>query len=337
MTRIAIIGAGAFAQVHLDILSRLPRVELAWICDANAEVARTAAERYGAANWTTDYSDALADAAVDAVDIVTPNHLHMSIAIAAAEAGKHVICEKPLALTVEEGTRMATAAATNGVSLMAKYHQRFDPVHSVLADLVGEAPEAFRVGMSRRVSNHLGTLLDKGHWRGNPALTGGGLLFSSGSHTLDVLATVFGPVSAVTAVTRQLVADDPGKADDNATVVLEHVRGAMSTFTGCWTAKQDSNTVIDAISTDQTLRAVTDADDLVLLRITSSGTEELLRSANWFVESNRRALEALTDSIAGDAEVSYTIDDILASMSVLEAAYRSSREGHRIPVNAAPQ
>ncbi|HEY8589323.1 MAG TPA: Gfo/Idh/MocA family oxidoreductase, partial [Naasia sp.] len=169
-------------------------------------------------------------------------------------------------------------------------------------------------------------------WRGNPALTGGGLLFSSGSHTIDVLSSVFGPVSAVTAVNRQLVADDPGKADDNATVVLEHSGGAMSTFTGCWTARQDSSTVIDAISPDETLRAVTDGDDLVLLSITTTRTEELLRTRHWFEDSNRRALEALTDYIGGGAAPPYSLDDILTSMTVLQAAYRSSDEQRRVTI-----
>ncbi|HEY8591166.1 MAG TPA: Gfo/Idh/MocA family oxidoreductase, partial [Naasia sp.] len=96
MTRVAVIGAGAFAQVHLGILQELPRVELTWICDPNGDAAAAAAERFGAARSTPDYREALADDSVDAVDIVTPNHLHVGIAIAAAEAGKHVICEKPL-------------------------------------------------------------------------------------------------------------------------------------------------------------------------------------------------------------------------------------------------
>lgn len=330
MARIALIGAGAFAQTHLKIYEKMTGAELLWVCDANLDAATAAAERYGIPHVSTDYREALADPDVEVVDIVTPNFLHLEVAVAAASAGKHIICEKPLALTAAEGERMAGAARENGVALYPKYHQRFDPVHQRLAEIVGAGGGVFRVGMARRLSNHLGTLLDRNHWRGNPALTGGGLLFSSGSHTLDVLAMVFGPVTAVTAVNRQLVADDPDKADDNATVVLEHASGGMSTFTGCWTVRQESFTVVEAYSTDDTYRVVTDGDDLVLLHVTVDGTEELERTADWFYDSNRRALELFVHCVDGQAEPIYTIEDILTSMRVLEAAYRSSDEQRRV-------
>ena len=118
-----VIGAGLFGENHALVYSRLPGVELVAVCDQNEERAREVAERYGARAHYTDYAQLLADPDIRAVSIATPDFAHTAIALAAAEAGKHILCEKPLATTVEEAQAVVDTAARAGVKLHGRLSQ----------------------------------------------------------------------------------------------------------------------------------------------------------------------------------------------------------------------
>jgi predicted dehydrogenase len=139
--RVGVVGCGVIAQVmHLPHLAALEdRYEIAAVCDISEGVAQECARRYGVPNAFTRWEDLVA-ADLDAVLVLTPGS-HAPIAIAAAEAGKHVFVEKPMCLSVAEGQAMIDAAAASGVQLMVGTMKRYDPAYERLVELLPEAGE----------------------------------------------------------------------------------------------------------------------------------------------------------------------------------------------------
>lgn len=124
--RVAVIGAGAIAQIaHLPALKRLPNVEVAAICDTDSAKARALASRFGVADTSDDIEDVLRYSHADAVVLCTPNHLHEIHVMAALAAGVHVLCERPLALTVAGVERVLRAAERYGRRVMVAMNHRF--------------------------------------------------------------------------------------------------------------------------------------------------------------------------------------------------------------------
>jgi predicted dehydrogenase len=106
----ALIGAGLFGERHAQAYSRHPAVDFVAVCDLNGDRAKEIAEKYNARGYTTEYQDLLSNLEIEAVSVATPDHLHREVAVAFAEAGKHLLVEKPLATTVEDAEAIAGAA-----------------------------------------------------------------------------------------------------------------------------------------------------------------------------------------------------------------------------------
>ena len=123
---IGVIGAGAFGSRYVRSLRSIGGVEVSWLCDLNAELGRALAQEFGIRKFSTDYAEVCADPAVDAVIVVTPESAHRDICVRALDSGKHVIVEKPLATTEEDGMAMLEAAKRSGKLLMTGFLLRFD-------------------------------------------------------------------------------------------------------------------------------------------------------------------------------------------------------------------
>ena len=122
-----IIGTGLWGSHHARAFTTLPRTTLAAVCDIDADRAQAFAREHGAAKAYTDHRALLADPAVDAVSVATPDFAHADPLVAAAEAGKHVIVEKPLATTHEDLARIEAAVKASGVTFMVDFHNRWSP------------------------------------------------------------------------------------------------------------------------------------------------------------------------------------------------------------------
>jgi len=127
-TRTAIFGTGFMGRVHLDALRRLESVETTAIAGRNLEVARRLGAGFGVPTIAADYREVLRDSSTDAVHICTPNALHFSMAREALEAGKHVVCEKPLATSVEEAHKLVELAAQKGLRNCVCHNLRYYPM-----------------------------------------------------------------------------------------------------------------------------------------------------------------------------------------------------------------
>lgn len=180
--RIGVIGAGNISEVHLDAYKKNKEVELVAICDLNEERAKQKAEKYGAAKVYTDYRELMADPEIDAVSICTWNDSHAAISLAGLEAGKHVLCEKPLCKTVEEALKVEEAVHRSGKTLQIGYVRRLGTNAQVLKKFVdeGDLGEIYYAKASclRRIGN-------PGGWFADVERSGGGPLIDIGVHVID--------------------------------------------------------------------------------------------------------------------------------------------------------
>lgn len=185
--RIAIIGCGGIANgKHMPSLSKLKNVEMAAFCDIIVDKAHEAAEKYGNSDAKVyeNYLEVLKDETIDIIHVCTPNDSHAEIAIAALEAGKHVMCEKPMAKTAADARRMVEAAKRTGKKLTIGYNNRFRADSQHLHKLceegeLGEIYFAKAHAIRRRAVPTWGVFLDE-------EKQGGGPLIDIGTHALDL-------------------------------------------------------------------------------------------------------------------------------------------------------
>ncbi len=224
--RVAIVGTGFMAGVHAEAWRQTPVQVVAFVArDWDQEAGAMAAKHQ--ARLVTRLEEVLPDA--DVVDICTPTHLHADFTLRAAVAGKHVICEKPLALTVEEGRRMIRACRTHGVRLLVGHVLRFFPEYRAARDLVarGEVgrPAVLRLSrcafQPRKADN----------WFIDPARSGG-MMLDLMVHDFDFARWVAGDVVRVFARSTRDAAPQGGL--DHALVILTHRNGAISHVEGSW-------------------------------------------------------------------------------------------------------
>ncbi len=185
--KVGIIGCGGIANgKHLPSLKAINRVDLVAFCDLIEEKAIKAAKEYGTpdAKVYTDYQELLKDESIDVVHVLTPNRMHAQISIDALHAGKHVMCEKPMAKTAEDARRMVAAAKESGKKLTIGYQHRHKPETQYLKQVIdsgelGDIYYAKALAIRRRGTPNWGVFL-------NEYEQGGGPLIDIGTHALDL-------------------------------------------------------------------------------------------------------------------------------------------------------
>jgi predicted dehydrogenase len=194
-TRIAVIGLGSIAVEHLGAYVKNPRSELVAVCDIDLERAKSRADEFGA-RATGNLDDILSDSEIDAVSVCVPNTLHAQIAEAALRAGKHVLVEKPMTVTVPEAEALVKAVEETGRALQIGYVRRYAPNALVTKRFLDEGEfgsiYAARATLLRSAGN-------PGGWFGDVALSGGGPLIDLGVHIIDLCWYLMGMPKAVSA------------------------------------------------------------------------------------------------------------------------------------------
>ncbi len=193
MVQLGIIGAGHFAKTHLLALEQLmERVQVTAVARRDVTRPFPEAEAAGATSMTVE--ELLASDAVDAVTVCAPNHLHRRFAEAALRAGKHVFCEKPLAMTVEDADALVQAAEATGRVLMVGHVTRHMPLYMAVAEIL----ESGRLGSPQAAYVNRMHSSEGRWWRMNPEI-GGGVVFDLLVHDLDLLGWYMGRPDTVVA------------------------------------------------------------------------------------------------------------------------------------------
>jgi Predicted dehydrogenases and related proteins len=228
--RFAIVGCGVIHGTHIDAIKALPDdAELAAVCDEVPEIAAAAAEKNGVPAFT-DLDVMLRDAEFDVLCVCTPSGLHAEHGVRGAKAGKHIICEKPIDVTLEAADALINACAENNVKLEVISQHRYSSGMRALkeyldAGRLGELCYGESVTKWYRTQEYY----DSGGWRGTWALDGGGALMNQGVHYVDQLRWVMGPVKSVSA-TMATRAHERIEVEDIVSATIEFENGAVGTL-----------------------------------------------------------------------------------------------------------
>jgi predicted dehydrogenase len=227
--KVAIIGCGWAGQRHARAWRELGAA-VRWAVDV--EPSRHAAVKAlaPAARTGDDYRAALADPAVTAVDICLPHYLHAPVAVAAARAGKHILCEKPIAGTLAEADAMIEAAAAAGVSLMIAENVHFDPLYARVRDLL-RAGVIGRPALVQRTREAYLTrsFLAERRWFLDARAAAGGIMMAGGVHDLELLRLLIGEIDQIQALrARQRFQEMEG--DDTSIALLRFADGTVGTL-----------------------------------------------------------------------------------------------------------
>lgn len=246
--RIGLIGCGTIAEKQLAGLAQVRRVRLMATADVSAERAALLADRHEAAKSYTDHRELLDDPNVDAVIVSTPNHLHAQHTIDAAGAGKHVLVQKPLALSLSEVDAMTMAVKDAGVTAMALMMNRFTPSYVRLKELLEQrtfgAPLVYRTHFS-----HAGiykSYKPTSNWFLERKKAGGGPLLDLGVHHFDLLRWLSGQeIMSVSAEVATLGVEQ--ETENNALVSLTFGDGAIAQLFLSFTTSMPVGFVIQRI------------------------------------------------------------------------------------------
>ncbi len=372
---IAMIGYGGIGRVHVMAYRSLPfhygfpadRINIVGVATSHAESAEAAAREIGCDFWTTDYRALLARADVDLVDVCVPNHLHEEIVVAAAAAGKHIYCEKPLAVNMAEGRRMAEAVAKAGVKSQMTFNFRTYPAMTRARQLVDE-------GFLGRVFSFRGRYYRSSYisdekplsWRLSKQISGGGALFDLGSHILDLIYFLLGDFGSVQATLDTLIKQRPihaGAAEmgpvDVDDIALLHIRMADNTLglveisrmgTGLANDLQieifgDKGALRFSASDPSWLEVydMRDADQPLggmrgFRKLETVQRHEGQKSPDWsmppgFVRTHAECQYQFLTSISEDRPSSPTVADGLHVQAIMEAAMRSSDEARWVSLS----
>ena len=343
MIRVGVIGCGKIAQVrHIPEYEANPDAKIVALYDVNVQRARELAEAHGCRAYET-LEELLADPDIDAVSVCTSNATHAQSTIDALKSGKHVLCEKPMAITIEECEEMVEAARAAGKKLMIDQNQRFARAHVRAKELLDSGRigkvltfrTAFGHGGPETWSVDPGT----GSWFFDPKRAAMGAMADLGVHKTDLVQWLIGQtvVSATAKIATLDKRDPEGNlvgVDDNALCIYQMDGGAMGTMTASWTyyGPEDNSTVI--YGTEGVMRIYDDPAHSIVINLKSGETEyydvEAIQTNDNQTASG--IIDAFIECLEGDAEPAISGESVLSAMRAVFACIESSKTGKTVEI-----
>lgn len=227
--RFALVGCGSIAPTQAQALKELPTLlTLTHCADVDEKRAAEFAAKHGLAVAT--WAELLADPAIDAITLCTPSGLHGSLAAEALRAGKHVVIEKPMEVSLAACDELLAAQRASGRKLAVISQHRFDPASGTVRDLLDKGSLGRLIGAEIRVPWYrTQEYYDSGDWRGTWAMDGGGCLMNQGVHTVDLMLWFCGPVREVFARTAT-AAHERIEVEDLVCATITFANGAIATL-----------------------------------------------------------------------------------------------------------
>lgn len=341
--KIGIIGCGKIAQVrHIPEYAANPHAEIYGFYDINQARAQELAQKYGGKVFAS-YEELLADPAIEAVSVCVANHAHAEISIAALKAGKHVLCEKPMAVTLEDCEAMVAAAEASGKYLMIGQNQRLAKAHSKAKELI-EQGAIGKVLTFRTIFGHGGPetwSIDPGSnvWFFDKTKAAMGAMADLGIHKTDMIQYVLGSkiVKTQAVLTTLDKKDATGNligVDDNAICIYQMENGVIGTMTASWTyyAAEDNTTVI--YGTKGELRLYDDPKYSVQ-QINADGTRIDYQIDQIQTNDNQTAsgvIDLFVESLVEKKAPEISGANVLHAMKAVFASIESSAKGCAIEV-----
>ena len=344
MLRIGILGCGKIAQVrHLPEYAANPGAQVVALFDLNPERAQALAAQVGATAYPT-WQALLADSQVDAVSICTANDSHAELACAALAAGKHVLCEKPMATTLADCERMVALAKSSGKRLMIGQNQRLAGAHQKARALIaaGEigTPLTFRTAFRHGGPETWSIDPGAGTWFFDRKRAVMGAMADLGIHKTDLIQyllnqTIVETRATLTTLDKRLSDGSLIGVDDNAVCIYTLSGGALGTMTASWTnyGPEDNATVING--TRGVLRIYDDpAHALVLHRadgtVETFDVEEIQTNAR---QTKSGVIDLFVDYVSQPQAEGISGESVLTAMRAVFGSIESSETGKAVRVN----
>ncbi len=327
MTSIAIVGAGTMGGTHAAYCPNLPDVQVAWIVDPDRDRAAVLAAPLGA-RVAGDIAEALADPELDAVMLTVPTPFHHALTLQSAAAGKHVFCEKPIALTLADAREMTDACARAGVQFMVGHVVRFFPEYARIGALLAQGAVG-QVGVVRAARLNSYPYTGRG-WYSNFDWSGGPVLDMM-IHDLDTLRWYFGEIERVYA--RGLSYGPYRSSVDYALAIIRFANGVIAHVETSW-AHSSFRTSIEVAGSEGILRHA--SEETAALRLERTGPPEAragvgmlrapLAASPYQIEFQHflDCLDAQTPPLTGGDEATRSL---AAALAVLESI-RTARPIH---------
>lgn len=341
--KVAVVGCGGMAKKYNGIYNS-ELSELTMLIDTNEELVKNMAAELNVPKWSVDFNDCLSDE-IDVVDISTPNFLHAEQAIKAIEAGKHVLIQKPVAVSVEETQKIVSAAQKNPDVKVGVYMQhRGNPVYREIKEIIKSGLIGQVVSTRARRSYTSGLKMKPGTWRGDVKKTGGGSFMQLAVHSLDICMWMLeSKISHISAISRKVACENIG-GDDITVAMFEYDNGVIGTVetsycsTGVETAVYGTEGYIILNELGAMLRMNLNApfngrhikytEPRKMIEIPVGITRDTMYTADNRYEQHLEFLRC----VAENKPFSVDMNEALYDMKLVETVYKSSECNKRLDI-----
>ena len=356
--KVAIVGAGVIGQTHSLMLRLIAdraaaSVRVSKVYDIAHAAAERLAARWDGASAAGSISEVLNDPGIDAVFICTPTAAHREICIAAARAGKHIFCEKPLAMSAAEAAEMQAAIKRAGVISQVGLVLRFSPVYTVMRAMASQPAAGRALAVTMRDDQDFPIRgAHPSAWRNDPSVTAGGTLVEHSVHDFDLFTWMFGPIRRLYCRTR-ILNGAPG-IEDAGFMQVEFAAGFHGQLTSVWhhVSQRPSNRRLEFFSENLFLSCDHDVNGPITIQRGDGPEErisepEVMERFEEIVLASRPYLRPLSDIL----RLPYALEDAaflaalggaitpdpgfaagVAAQRIVEAAYESARTGGPIDI-----
>jgi len=345
-----VVGLG-MGRHHCKAIINSKNARLVAVCDIDEERLKGAGEEFGVKTFAT-YEEMLADPEIEAVSIATPSGMHVDMAIQALKAGKHILVEKPVDVTVDKVKKLVEAAKKSGKKAAAIFQSRTTPLFKRIKEAISKGRLGKIIGVHallpwyRKQNYYEGP---HGSWKGTWAMDGGGSLMNQGVHTVDLIQWLAGPVKSVYGAYGVYAHDI--EAEDKASALLRFQNGALGTLMSTTAAYGGDNQIIvihgekgtiTLMGGLQSWKIADDADgeeEKMLLEL--YGPKERRSDAPSTAsdpmavgsEGHQFLVEDLVEAIHEDRDPYITIESAMHAVQIVNAVYESGRTKKEVEIN----
>jgi predicted dehydrogenase len=327
---IGIIGCGVIADIHAQAINQLTNGQLIAVYSRNIDNARKFSEKY-TIDFHTDWDSFIQNERIDLVSICTPSGTHLDVGLKAAKAGKDVIVEKPIDVTVERGRKLVEFCADSGVYLAVIFQNRYLKSVIEAKELIvrGEIGEIFHADAHIKWFRSQ-EYYDSAAWRGTFALDGGGVLINQAIHSIDLLRYLVGDVDYIFGQTG-IYTHTGIEGEDDAAATLRFKNGAIGTIVASTSMAPARSRLVEIHGKTGTL--VLDGDELFIDGEPVNGNNAVKRKKSvgadsplqgFSPEPHRRQFEEIIDHINREMQPNVSGKDSLKTLAIVQAIYESA-------------
>lgn len=336
MLKVGIIGAGGVVQrAHVLAYEKRRDVEVVCIADPVETYRLAVGKTLGCDGLREDYRCVLDCPDVQAVDVCLPHYLHEEVVLAAFDAGKDVLLEKPISLNLDQADRMISTAKIAGRKFYVALNQRFYPAHRKLKEIIdsGKYGRPF-LALAQLIGDEFQRMNIKDHWKGTWNLAGGGALADTGTHIVDLMLWWFGKPKAVSCQWGRFVVEAENKADDNVVVTLGYdnmladISVSYSARSDQW--REDKQVCFETAS----LHLSMDPEKPMLI---GRGKKPLAqvrvaKMVPWWEKSVAAGVNHFLDCLQDKAKPEYGPEAARDTLEIILLAYRAAKEARTLAV-----